>query len=259
MGTGIATKAVAVVCATVLAVSCIGFGIASAGANSADDALSSTTFASSQSSASTSQVSSNVLSETLVLENTAHRDISQGIAEIAEEEEQARIAAEEAARAEEAAEMEAGEIAQALAVAQGAPLAADVDFSIGKDAFIAEWGPRIDAYLAGSPLEGYGSTFAEAAWEYGIDPRWSPAISTTESTKGRHCIRAYNAWGWGANDENPYGMASEWSSWEQAIFAHVEGLSRGYGFTITLSSAKKYCPPTYEQWYATTLNEMSKI
>ena len=249
----------AVVCATVLAVSCIGFGIASAGANSADDALSSTTFASSQSSASTSQVSSNVLSETLVLENTAHRDISQGIAEIAEEEEQARIAAEEAARAEEAAEMEAGEIAQALAVAQGAPLAAGVDFSIGKDAFIAEWGPRIDAYLAGSPLEGYGSTFAEAAWEYGIDPRWSPAISNTESTKGRHCIRAYNAWGWGANDENPYGMASEWSSWEQAIFAHVEGLSRGYGFTITLSSAKKYCPPTYEQWYATTLNEMSKI
>lgn len=240
----------AVVCATVLAVSCIGFGIASAGANSADDALSSTTFASSQSSASTSQVSSNVLSETLVLENTAHRDISQGIAEIAEEEEQARIAAEEAARAEEAAEMEAGEIAQALAVAQGAPLAADVDFSIGKDAFIAEWGPRIDAYLAGSPLEGYGSTFAEAAWEYGVDPRWSPAISNTESSKGLYCSGSCNAWGWGG---------CSWGSWEEAIRDHVAGLARGYGYTISVEAAKKYCPPNWEHWYNATLAQMNMI
>ena len=80
----VVVKMIMVACVSLVMAGFIGFGIASAGANSADDALSSTTFASSQSSASTSQVSSNVLSETLVLENTAHRDISQGIAEIAE-------------------------------------------------------------------------------------------------------------------------------------------------------------------------------
>ena len=68
---------------------------------------------------------------------------------------------------------------------------------MGKAAFIEEWTARIDAYLAGSPLAGYGSVFAEAAWEYSIDPRWSPAISNTESSKGRICFLPHNAWGWG--------------------------------------------------------------
>ncbi len=55
---------------------------------------------------------------------------------------------------------------------------------------------RIDAYLAGSPLEGQGVTFATAAWNNGVDPRWSPAISNTESSKGLYCSGSCNAWGW---------------------------------------------------------------
>ena len=49
------------------------------------------------------------------------------------------------------------------------------------DSTVDSWAARIDAYLAGSPLAGYGSTFAAAAWDYGIDPRLSPAISAVET------------------------------------------------------------------------------
>lgn len=125
------------------------------------------------------------------------------------------------------------------------------DWSMGKDAFIAEWGQRIDNYLAGSPLSGYGTTFAEAAWNYGVDPRWSPAISNTESTKGTFCFEPYNAWGWGGGNG--------WTSWEQAIDAHVRGLANGYGYTITVANAQKYCPPNWEKWYINTSNQMALI
>ena len=45
------------------------------------------------------------------------------------------------------------------------------------DSFINEWTSRIDNYLAGSPMAGQGYNFAVAAWNTGVDPRWSPALS----------------------------------------------------------------------------------
>lgn len=117
-------------------------------------------------------------------------------------------------------------------------------------AFVSEWAPRIDAYLAGSPLAGHGETFAEAAYEYGVDPRWSPAISCIESSKGAACFRSHNAWGWGN---------ASWGSWEEAIWAHVAGLAAGYGSTNSISAAAKYCPPNYQSWYANVESEMSRI
>ena len=119
-----------------------------------------------------------------------------------------------------------------------------------RDAFIAKWAPRIDAYLGGSPLGGHGRTFAEAAWDYNVDPRWSPAISCIESSKGAICFRPHNAWGWGN---------SSWSDWDSAIRSHVAGLSAGYGYTISTSAAKKYCPPTWQAWYSSVLSEMNCI
>lgn len=116
-----------------------------------------------------------------------------------------------------------------------------------RDAFIAKWAPRIDAYLAGSPLGGHGQTFAEAAWDYNVDPRWSPAISCIESSKGAICFRPYNAWGWGN---------SSWSDWDSAIRSHVAGLSAGYGYTISTAAAQKYCPPTWQAWYSSVLSQM---
>jgi hypothetical protein len=99
-------------------------------------------------------------------------------------------------------------------------------------------------------MAGQGRTFAEAAWNYGVDPRFSPAISNTESTKGRYCFLPHNAWGWGS---------VSWGSWEEAINAHVRGLANGYGGAISIAGAKKYCPPNWEHWYNSTLNEMNKI
>ena len=130
---------------------------------------------------------------------------------------------------------------------------------MSKDEFIAEWAPRIDAYLEGTPMAGTGESFARAAWLNCIDPRWSPAISNIESGKGSKCIRPFNAWGWGAADSDPKNLAAEWSSWDEAINAHVEGLARGYGYTITPEAAKVYCPPNHERWYEVTVAEMAKI
>lgn len=125
-----------------------------------------------------------------------------------------------------------------------------VNWDTDQASFVAEWAPRIDAYLAGSPLAGQGATFANAAWTYGVDPRFSPAISNTESSKGRYCFLPYNAWGWGN---------SSWSNWEEAINDHVAGLARGYGYTISVAGAKKYCPPNWFNWYNNTLSEMNRI
>ena len=130
------------------------------------------------------------------------------------------------------------------------PDAGSVDWSSDKQAFVSEWSARIDAYLAGSPLAGQGATFAEAAWEFGVDPRFSPAISTVESSMGRVCFRPHNAWGWGS---------SSWSSWEEAIWDHVEGLAIGYGGQLTYAAAQKYCPPNADHWYSSVLANMERI
>lgn len=124
------------------------------------------------------------------------------------------------------------------------------DWTSDQAAFVAEWSARIDAYLAGSALAGQGQTFAEAAWAYGVDPRWSPAISYTESSKGEVCYMPHNAWGWGG---------CEWDTWEEAINDHVRGLARGYGYTISIEAAQKYCPPNWEHWYNVTSAQMNLI
>ena len=193
-----------------------------------------------------------------VLSSVASRDISDGIKAVDAKLEAERKAAEEQARKEEQARIEAARQAKAEQAERNAVDAAagdlaslpDVDWECGKDAFIAEWTKRIDAYLAGSVLEGYGKVFATAAWDNNVDPRWSPAISNTESGKGSNCFRDHNAWGWGQTG---------WSSWEEAINAHVAGLAAGYGYSITLGAAAKYCPPTYTQWFQDTLGQMKQI
>ena len=177
----------------------------------------------------------------------------QAAADALAEAQQLREAAQAKADAEAAAE--AATVQQAAANAGQSGSVANVSndavsWDMDQEAFVAEWAPRIDAYLAGSALDGMGNAFATAAWKYGVDPRFSPAISNTESSKGRHCFLPHNAWGWGS---------SSWSSWEEAIDAHVAGLARGYGYTISVAGAKKYCPPNWFNWYNNTLSEMNRI
>lgn len=158
--------------------------------------------------------------------------------------------AKEAAEAEQRAAQTANVNAGGSSGSASAVGMEEVNWSVDEETFVSEWAPRIDAYLAGWPLAGQGETFARAAYRYGVDPRWSPAISCVESSKGSYCFKPFNSWGWGS---------SSWSSWEEAIDAHVSGLAAGYGSFPTLSSAKKYCPPSFQSWYQKCLNEMAKI
>ena len=174
------------------------------------------------------------------------------------------VALEQARQEAEAQEVLAQEALRALqdqraTKAQAAKATDGADWYMSKDDFVAEWAPRIDAYFSGTAMAGTGESFAIAAWRNCIDPRWSPAISNIESSKGAVCIRPFNAWGWGAADSDPYNLAAEWSSWDEAINAHVRGLARGYGYTITEAAAKTYCPPNWEHWYEVTVAEMAKI
>lgn len=172
-----------------------------------------------------------------------------------EQAERERAAIEEAARQQQtqASQSEEQENAQEQSsTSEGAvtPNNDGADWSTDKATFVNEWASRIDAYLSGSPLSGQGRVFAEAAWDYGVDPRWSPAISNTESSKGAYCFMPHNAWGWGS---------ISWDSWDEAIRAHVRGLANGYGYTISEEAAKKYCPPNWLHWYNVTSAEMNKI
>ena len=178
-------------------------------------------------------------------------------------EEAAKAAEAEAAKAEAAKEADKQEQADSASAPAAAEAAGDssagtveapsddgADWASERDVFVAQWAGRIDAYLAGSPMAGTGKVFAEAAWDYGVDPRWSPAISNTESSKGLYCSGSCNAWGWGS---------CSWGSWEDAIRDHVAGLARGYGYTISVDAAKRYCPPNWEHWYNATLAQMNMI
>ena len=62
-----------------------------------------------------------------------------------------------------------------------------------------------------------------------------------------------------AHIRSGYRHQTNWSDWDTAIRAHVAGLARGYGFTISYSYAMRYCPPNYDNWYRDTLNQMQLI
>lgn len=178
----------------------------------------------------------------------AERAAAQAVAqrEAAQAAAQAKAKAEEQAR--EQAKQEGGQTAGGSGVTS--PGEDGADWSQDKASFVNSWAGRLNGYLAGSPLAGQGATFASAAWDAGIDPRYSAAISEVESSKGRNCFRPHNAWGWGS---------VSWGSWEEAIPAHAVGLARGYGYTVSEEAAKKYCPPNWEHWYNRVSQEMAKI
>lgn len=128
---------------------------------------------------------------------------------------------------------------------------ANVGWDADKSAFVGEWAPRIDSYLSGSPLAGTGKYFAAAAWDNGVDPRWAPAISYVESSKGAVCFRSHNAWGYGSKN---------FSSWEEGIYAVVGALGGSlYGGYLTREAAATYCPPNSENWYNTCAEQMAMI
>lgn len=188
----------------------------------------------------------------------AQSDLADEEAASQDQADRAQQALEQAKASRKQAQDRAISEAQAQAALTNAGTIDDaVDWSVDRDTFVAIWSARIDAYLAGSPLAGTGRSFAEAAWDHGVDPRWSPAIANTESSKGLHVPYgdSCNAWGWtdGGSGFRTFG------SWDEGIRAHVSYLARSYGYTITVGYAQKYCPPNYAAWYADTLGQMRMI
>ena len=195
------------------------------------------------------QAAEQALAESIALREELER---QAAAQAAAEEAARQAALAEAQAAAEASETfttESGEEVTVVNVPSTTGLSA-VDWSVGEEEFVSTWGARIDAYLAGSPLAGYGTTFAAAARANGVDPRFSPAIANTESSKGAVCFLSHNAWGWGQYS---------WGDWESAIWGHVSGLAAGGYYTISLANAQRYCPPNASRWYAVTLGQMQCI
>ena len=197
--------------------------------------------------------------EPSVLARTTSRDLSSGYQMIddMEEAERQRIAHENAVIFERIAATKAINGVSTNISPDASENTADaeyglpaVDWTVGMEAFVAEWTARIDAYLAGSALEGYGRTFAQAAWDFGVGPRFSPGISCVESGKGAVCFRSCNAWGWGKIN---------WPDWETAIRSHIEGLSEGYGYSVTPEGATAYNYETPVDWYNKVKAEMAKI
>ena len=209
-------------------------------------------------------LSDDAISERFILATTSSRDITAGLAMVDERAtaERAQVEADNKAvfsRIDAKKAMQNEETRNAGVLESAGREVKDpideygltaVDWSVGKYEFIAQWSERIDAYLEGTPLGGYGITFATAAWRNGIDPRWSPAISNTESGNGRHCFLPHNAWGWGSD---------AWPDWEIAINEHVDGLAKGYGYSVTVEATEKYCPPNSAHWYKNTLGQMALI
>ena len=112
------------------------------------------------------------------------------------------------------------------------------------------WGARIDAFNAGYPLEGYGTTFAYAAYDYGVDPRIAPAIARIESGSGGNCFLPCNAWGWGD---------VSWPDWETAIWEFTRGFSEDYGGEVTYEVAERYNQVNVDEWYALVISCMDQI
>ena len=73
--------------------------------------------------------------------------------------------------------------------------------------------------------------------------------------QGTYCANSHNAWGWTASG----GGFRSFGSWEEGITAHVRYLKNMYGTTLTVAAAKRYCPPTWQDWYNKVGSEMNRI
>ena len=198
--------------------------------------------------------------ESTVLTSTASRDISQGIRSYRSRGKKLLIAAEEAARAEEEARIAAAEQAKAeqgrRCASMQPPMPSPrfpklVFLPWAKRLSFPEWTSRINAYQPARPWRGKVPRSPKLPGATASTRAGRLPYPTPKSSKGAHCFPChYNAWGWGDKS---------WSSWEEAINAHVAGLANGYGYSITYANAAKYCPPNTDHWFRATIGQMKMI
>lgn len=89
--------------------------------------------------------------------------------------------------------------------------------------YVSEWAPRIDNYLAGTPMAGTGAIISRISWDHDMDARLYPAIAMIESGCGvapYGC--AFNVCGWVWNPPAMY-------SWEDACLKWHSYFSQWFG------------------------------
>lgn len=200
-----------------------------------------------QSASSSSSSSNQALQQAEQAVATLPETVARAVSQPTSEEKQAQAQPSSSTQQQEAPQQEEAPIEQEE------PEAIEEQLPAVSNADTDSWAARIDAYLSsyGAPLAGYGSVFAQAAAEYGVDPRLSPAIAVIESGGGKVCFKPHNAWGWGS---------ASWSDWESAIRGHISGFSRLYGSMLTREGAEAYASmDTWETWYNLLLSEMASI
>ena len=114
-----------------------------------------------------------------------------------------------------------------------------IDFSMSKEKFVKEWGPRIDAFIdrvigSSSPVYGHGDVYAEAAWIGKMDPRWLPTIGFFETGLGTAASYAgypYNLYGWGCTDSGETSVARSQDGYDAFIHFMLDNAGgRGNGW-----------------------------
>lgn len=123
------------------------------------------------------------------------------------------------------------------------------------DSFINEWTNRIDNYLAGSPMAGQGYNFAVAAWNTGVDPRWSPALAASRAARASIAPGSYNAWGWSGRG----GGWRSFGSWSEAVSAPRCLPGRQLWLHAYPGSRQEVLPPTWQDWYNKVASQMNRI
>lgn len=104
-------------------------------------------------------------------------------------------------------------------------------------------GGRIDFVLGkyGSPLTGWGTSFARAGYDWDVNPFLVVSLAGAESTFGRDpcALEPVNAFGWGSC-KTVYG----WQSYLDPIRVITRALRRSYidkGYDTTYEIADRYC------------------
>lgn len=124
----------------------------------------------------------------------------------------------------------------------GTALGEGVNFNVSERAFVREWAPRIDAYIARvqgthAPLYGHGECFARSAYRGKMDPRWLPVISFFESNCGLAAWGTYNCYGWGVTDSGATSVAyaNGYDSMIAFILENASGRGNGWAGSKVLS------------------------
>lgn len=95
---------------------------------------------------------------------------------------------------------------------------------------------KIEYYLRGSPLSGYGDWMVTEGERTGVNPYLCPAVAEAESSLGRALCGSYNAWGM---------LGCGFSSWQHGITRWFDNCILHWGAAQHATEMRGYCVPDH--------------